>query len=48
LVGERHHRTSDTVGGGGPEAGGTYMIDEKDLKLVKNRKPGRPKKRRKI
>ncbi len=24
--------------------GGTYMIQEKDLKLVKNRKPGRPKK----
>jgi len=23
--------------------GRTYMIEEKDLKLVKNRKPGRPK-----
>jgi excisionase family DNA binding protein len=23
--------------------GRVYMIDEKDLKLVKNRKPGRPK-----
>jgi len=23
--------------------GRTYMIDEKDLRLVKNRKPGRPK-----
>jgi excisionase family DNA binding protein len=24
--------------------GGTYMIQEKDLKLVRDRKPGRPKK----
>jgi excisionase family DNA binding protein len=25
--------------------GGVYLIDEKDLALVKNRKPGRPRKR---
>jgi excisionase family DNA binding protein len=46
TVGRVHHFISEGRLPSAEKKGRDYLIDDKDLKLVKNRKPGRPKLKR--